>query len=40
MKLDTAVNHIVYNGTLKPTESVSDDRWRAMVAYIMREVLN
>ena len=32
-----ATNWINYNGTTKPTESISDARWRAMVSRILRE---
>lgn len=32
------INWVVYNGDVKPTESISDARWRAMVKQIKREV--
>jgi hypothetical protein len=35
MKLEKAINCLCY-GSGKPTESISDARWRAMVSYINR----
>lgn len=32
------VNWVAYNGDVKPTESISDARWRAMVKHIKREI--
>ena len=32
-------NWICYNGSRKPTESISDARWAAMVKHIVREFL-
>jgi len=34
------INWVTYNGDAKPTESISDGRWRAMVAHIRREYLS
>ena len=34
------INWIVYNGEVKPTESISDARWKAMLKHIKREVFN
>jgi hypothetical protein len=35
-----ATNWIAYNGTAKPTESISDARWAAMVKRILKEFPN
>jgi len=40
MKLQRAINWIAYNGNTKPTNSISDTRWSAMVAHINREYSN
>ncbi len=37
--LSRMIFQVSYNGDMKPTESISDDRWRAMVAHIKREYL-
>jgi hypothetical protein len=37
MDIIKAINSVCYGGGVKPTESVSDNRWRAMVAHINRE---
>lgn len=34
------INWVAYNGDVKPTESISDARWRAMVKHIKREFLD
>lgn len=32
------INWVAYNGDVKPTESISDARWGAMVKQIKREI--
>lgn len=38
--LGKMINWVLYNGTVKPSESITDARWRAMVAHIIREYLD
>lgn len=37
--LNKMINWVTYNGDFKPTEGISDNRWRAMLAHIKREYL-
>jgi len=37
--LQKIINWIAYNGTAKPSDSISDARWAAMVKHIQREYL-
>lgn len=34
------IDWILYNGNVKPSDSISDGRWNAMVKHISREYLN
>lgn len=38
--LQKMINVVAYHGDAKPTASISDARWRAMVAHIRREFLS
>ena len=37
--LSKMVNWVAFKGDLKPTNDISDARWRAMYRHIMREYL-
>lgn len=34
------IDWVAYNGDAKPTEGITDARWRAMVRHIRREYLS
>lgn len=33
------IDWVLYKGTVKPSESISDARWAAMVKHIVREYI-
>jgi hypothetical protein len=39
MTKDRAINWVIYNGEHKPTEGISDARWKAMVNHLKTQCL-